>query len=114
MFLEKRQVRFATLREFKREGLIGEGLDGTLKFVRKKGARGASEAEIDLLRAPLDAENFDRAHMISFIQQNMKGVGKKSLVRAFVEARRQLALHGDPFEIHGSGRETDWEYINRE
>ncbi|MFC1582354.1 hypothetical protein ACFL4W_02325 [Planctomycetota bacterium] len=112
-FIEKRQYRYGTIREYKRAGLLGEGLDGRVKIVTTN--PGANRAVIQgTLNDLTTRENFDREQIMGFLSQNHSGLSRKKLVAAFVKVRFQMALNGDMVEEVGADGNITWVKTKRE
>jgi len=113
VFVENRRKRFPRVREFKRAGLVGEGLDGMLKIVDSNPVAGRKPFNA-LLKELVLRENFDRKRIIGYILQNTKVVSEEELTAAFARVRRSLALHGDLVECTGPKGERVWRPVSRE
>jgi hypothetical protein len=98
VFIQKRRDRYGTVRQFKRAGLLGEGLDGRLRFVEREGDGEKAGYEKQLMQELIISENLDRESTITFIMHNCRFCTRDDLVSSFRRARRRMALTGDPFE----------------
>lgn len=112
VFIENRQKRYPTVRQFKRAGFLGEGLDGTIKYVDQDKDPEKAEQERQLMADIIIRENMDREKMISFMLHNSTGLGRKELILGFSCARQALALEGDYIEVRENG-ETFWKQTRK-
>lgn len=114
VFLEKRQKRFSTIRELKREGYLGEGIDGMIKFVKNSNDTETKQHMEQLFKELIIKENFDRKNISGFIIASHKWLKKKELKEACIQVRRMLALTGDFVEETGEDGKSIWVRAERD